>query len=48
MRIALVGKIDINRDGRDDRADLKRMIEGAGGKSSSTSRRPTSAASRAT
>jgi len=31
MRIALVGKIDINRDGKDDRADLKRMIEGAGG-----------------
>ena len=31
MRIALVGKIDINRDGRDDRGDLKRMIEGAGG-----------------
>jgi hypothetical protein len=31
MKIALVGKIDINRDGRDDRADLRRMIEGAGG-----------------
>ena len=31
MRIALVGKIDINRDGKDDRGDLKRMIEGAGG-----------------
>ena len=31
MRIALVGKIDINRDNKDDRADLKRMIEGAGG-----------------
>ena len=31
MRFALIGKIDINRDGRDDRADLKRMIEAAGG-----------------
>jgi hypothetical protein len=31
MRIALVGKIDINRDGKDDRDDLKRMIESAGG-----------------
>ena len=31
MRIALVGKIDINRDGKDDRDDLKRMIEAAGG-----------------
>lgn len=30
-RIALVGKIDMNRDGADDRADLKRMIEAAGG-----------------
>ena len=28
----LIGKIDINRDGRDDRDDLKRMIESAGGK----------------
>jgi len=31
MRFALVGKIDINRDGKDDRADLKRMIQAAGG-----------------
>ena len=31
QRFALVGKIDINRDGRDDRADLIRMIEAAGG-----------------
>jgi hypothetical protein len=31
MRFALIGKIDINRDGKDDRADLKRMIEAAGG-----------------
>ncbi len=31
MRFALVGKIDVNRDGRDDRQDLKRMIEEAGG-----------------
>jgi hypothetical protein len=31
MRFALVGKIDINRDGRDDRLELKRMIEEAGG-----------------
>jgi hypothetical protein len=31
MRFALIGRIDINRDGRDDRADLKRMIEAAGG-----------------
>lgn len=29
---ALIGKIDVNRDGRDDRQDLIRMIEGAGGK----------------
>lgn len=29
---ALIGKIDINRDGRDDRADLKRMIEASGGR----------------
>jgi hypothetical protein len=28
---ALIGKIDVNRDGRDDRAELKRMIEEAGG-----------------
>ena len=26
MRFALVGKIDVNRDGRDDRQELKRMI----------------------
>lgn len=31
MRFALLGKIDINRDGKDDRADLIRMIEAAGG-----------------
>jgi hypothetical protein len=31
MRFALVGKIDVNRDGRDDRQELKRMIEQAGG-----------------
>lgn len=31
MKFALIGKIDVNRDGRDDRADLKRMIEAAGG-----------------
>lgn len=31
MRFALIGKIDVNRDGVDDRADLKRMIESAGG-----------------
>lgn len=30
-RFALVGKIDLNRDGRDDREDVKRMIEAAGG-----------------
>lgn len=30
-RFALIGKIDINRDGVDDRADLKRMIQAAGG-----------------
>ncbi|MCA1685077.1 MAG: hypothetical protein LC745_03665 [Planctomycetia bacterium] len=32
MKFALIGRIDINRDGRDDREDLKRMIEAAGGK----------------
>jgi len=32
MRFALIGKIDVNRDGKDDREDLKRMIEEAGGK----------------
>jgi hypothetical protein len=31
MRFALVGKMDVNRDGRDDRQELKRMIEEAGG-----------------
>lgn len=31
MQFALIGKIDINRDGKDDRQDLKRMIESAGG-----------------
>jgi hypothetical protein len=31
MRFALIGKIDVNRDGKDDRQDLKRMIEDAGG-----------------
>ena len=31
MRFALIGKIDVNRDGKDDREDLKKMIEDAGG-----------------
>jgi hypothetical protein len=31
MRFALIGKIDINRDSKDDREDLKRMIRAAGG-----------------
>jgi hypothetical protein len=31
MRFALIGRIDVNRDGKDDRADLKRMIEATGG-----------------
>lgn len=31
MRFALIGKIDRNRDGKDDRAELKRIIEQAGG-----------------
>jgi hypothetical protein len=30
-RFALLGKIDINRDGRDDREELKRMIQEGGG-----------------
>ncbi|HEX8202131.1 MAG TPA: hypothetical protein VF590_16770 [Isosphaeraceae bacterium] len=30
-RFALIGKIDIDRDGRDDRNDLVRLIEAAGG-----------------
>jgi hypothetical protein len=31
MRFALIGKIDVNRDGKDDREELKRMIQDAGG-----------------
>jgi hypothetical protein len=31
MRFALIGKMDVNRDGRDDREELKRMITDAGG-----------------
>lgn len=31
QRFALIGKIDMNRDGRDDREDLKRLIAAAGG-----------------
>ena len=31
MRFALIGKMDVNRDGKDDRDELKRMIENAGG-----------------
>ncbi|WP_422930729.1 hypothetical protein [Singulisphaera sp. PoT] len=31
MRFALIGKMDVNRDGKDDRADLIRLIEAAGG-----------------
>ncbi len=31
LRFALIGKLDINRDGRDDRLDVKRAIEAAGG-----------------
>jgi hypothetical protein len=30
-RFALIGKIDINRDGKDDRDELKRIIDEAGG-----------------
>jgi hypothetical protein len=30
-RFALIGRIDLNRDGQDDRQELKRMIEEAGG-----------------
>ncbi len=30
-RFALIGKIDANRDGKDDRAAFKRVIEAAGG-----------------
>jgi hypothetical protein len=31
MRFALIGKMDVNRDDRDDREELKRMIEQSGG-----------------
>lgn len=31
QQIALIGKIDMNRDGRDDREDLRKLIEAAGG-----------------
>ena len=31
QRFALIGKIDMNRDGVDDREDLKRLIQAAGG-----------------
>jgi len=31
QRFALIGKMDVNRDGKDDRTDLIRMIEAAGG-----------------
>ncbi len=31
MRFALIGKVDLNRDGKDDRDELKRMIQEAGG-----------------
>jgi peptidoglycan hydrolase CwlO-like protein len=31
MQFALIGKMDVNRDGKDDRQELKRMIEDAGG-----------------
>jgi len=31
MRFALIGKMDVNRDGKDDRADLIRLIQAAGG-----------------
>ncbi|WP_205678665.1 hypothetical protein [Aquisphaera insulae] len=31
IRFALIGKVDVNRDGVDDRQDLKRMIEESGG-----------------
>ena len=31
QRFALIGRMDIDRDGRDDREDLKRMIQSAGG-----------------
>jgi hypothetical protein len=31
MRVALIGKMDVNRDGKDDRQDLVRLIQSAGG-----------------
>ncbi len=31
MRFALVGRMDLNRDGKDDRNEIKRMIQDAGG-----------------
>lgn len=31
QQFALIGKMDINQDGRDDREDLKRMIKNSGG-----------------
>jgi len=31
QKFALVGKLDLNFDGKDDRADIRRMIEAAGG-----------------
>jgi hypothetical protein len=31
MRFALVGKVDLNRDGKDDRDELKRLIQEVGG-----------------
>lgn len=31
VRFALVGKVDLNRDGKDDRDEVKRMIQQAGG-----------------
>jgi len=31
QRFALIGKIDMDRDGKDDREDLKRMIKSSGG-----------------
>lgn len=31
QQFALIGKMDVNRDGRDDREDLKRMIQASGG-----------------
>jgi len=32
QRFALIGKMDLNRNGKDDRGDVKRLIEAAGGK----------------